>query len=494
MPEITIKGIPAITLAFATAIIVTWYFLPRIINVVKKFNLMDKPVLHKIHNGEIPTLGGIGIFAGFTTGFLVSVDGYIPGISYFAAASMLLFFLGITDDLLYLQPKKKLMAEIVSVLLIVLFTELRFTSLHGFLGISTIPAWASYSITIFLVIVIINAVNLTDGIDGLASSVGIIGAATFGTWFFLAGDYGYAILAAALIGSLAVFFRFNIAKRPNKIFMGDSGSLVIGFSLAVFAIHFNELNLTDKPISHLNSSPSVSIAILIIPLFDTIRVVVLRLLNHQHPFVADHRHLHHIMLRAGFTHIESTIIISVFNIFIIAVAFLFDSLGILYLGLLLLTLCMVFTGIVLWLAKRYRNLEIYRMANDLNSRIDSAAEDLPDPDLKVEYLTIKSASKNIEEAIVEGYGKRIRKPDYIHFLNNALDSCRETSDHISELKKRHQELNGIEELEPSFDVLQDKIKEHLQDVKSTSGRKSYINSVLFFPKAMGRRIRNRSKV
>jgi four helix bundle protein len=491
MPEITIKGIPAIILAFVTAMIVTWYFIPRIINVVKKFNLTDKPVLHKIHNGEIPTLGGIGIFAGFTTGFLVSVDGYIPGISYFAAASMLLFFLGITDDLLYLQPKKKLMAEIVSVLLIVLFTELRFTSLHGFLGISTIPSWASYSITIFLIIVIINAVNLTDGIDGLASSVGIVGSVAFGTWFFLAGDYGYAVLASALIGSLVVFFRFNIAKRPNKIFMGDSGSLVIGFSLAVFAIHFNELNLTDRPLFHLSSSPSVSIAILIVPLFDTIRVIVVRLCNHQHPFVADNRHLHHVMLRAGFTHIESTLIISLFNIFIIAVAFVFDGLGILYLGLLLLTLCMAFTGIIFSLAKRYRDLEIYRMANDLSSMIESAAEDLPDPDLKVEYLTIKSASKSIEEAIVEGYGKRIRKPDYIHFLNNALDSCRETSDHISELKKSHPELNGIAELKPSFDVLQTKIKNHLQDVKTGTGRKSYVNSVLFFPKAIEREIRRR---
>jgi UDP-N-acetylmuramyl pentapeptide phosphotransferase/UDP-N-acetylglucosamine-1-phosphate transferase len=352
MPELTFKGIPAVILGFTTAMAISWYFLPRIISVVRKHNLTDKPELHKIHNGEVPTLGGIGIFAGFTIGFLVSVNGYIPGISYFMAALMLLFFVGIVDDLLYLRPSKKLLAEIFAILLIVLFTELRFTNLHGFLTISAIPAWASYSLTIFLIIVIINAVNLIDGIDGLASMIGIVASVAFGTWFFLSGDYGYTILAASLTGSLIVFLKFNLAARPNKIFMGDSGSLIIGFALAVFAIHFNELNLTGKAFHHLSSSPSISIAILIIPLFDTIRVVVLRLRDHQHPFVADNRHIHHMMLRAGFSHIQASLIISVFNIFLIGIAFLLDHMGILYLGLILLILCISFMGVVMLMIRR----------------------------------------------------------------------------------------------------------------------------------------------
>jgi UDP-N-acetylmuramyl pentapeptide phosphotransferase/UDP-N-acetylglucosamine-1-phosphate transferase len=347
-----IKGIPAFLLAFFSAAVITWYFIPKIIKLVRERNLGDKPVRHKIHSGSVPTMGGIAIFAGFSVGFLISVNGFVPGISYFTAAVMLLFFVGLTDDLLYLRPNKKLMAEIFSVLLIVLFTNLRFTSLQGFLGIAEIPSWISYLLTVFIVIVIINAVNLVDGIDGLASSIGIIACVTFGTWFFFSGEYGYTTLAAAMTGSLLVFMKFNVSSGRNKIFMGDSGSLILGFTLAIFAVHFNELNLTGKAVYHLNSAPSVSIAILIIPLFDTIRVVVLRLRDHQHPFTADNRHMHHMMLRAGFSHIKATFIISMFNIVVIAVAFMLDHIGILYLGFVILMLCLLFMEVIMFLIKR----------------------------------------------------------------------------------------------------------------------------------------------
>jgi UDP-N-acetylmuramyl pentapeptide phosphotransferase/UDP-N-acetylglucosamine-1-phosphate transferase len=347
-----IKGIPAFLLAFFSAATITWYFIPKIIKLVRERNLTDKPVRHKIHSGSVPTMGGIAIFAGFSVGFLISVNGYVPGLSYFTAAVMLLFFVGLTDDLLYLRPNKKLMAEVFSVLLVVLFTNLRFTSLHGFMGVAEIPSWISYLLTVFIVIVIINAVNLVDGIDGLASSIGIIACVTFGTWFFLSGEYGYTALAAAMTGALLVFMNFNVSSGKNKIFMGDSGSLVLGFTLAIFAIHFNELNLTEKAFYHLNSSPSVSIAILIIPLFDTIRVVILRLRDHQHPFTADNRHMHHMMLRAGFSHIKATVIISMFNVIVIATAFMLDRIGILYLGLVILLLCLSFMAVIMVLIKR----------------------------------------------------------------------------------------------------------------------------------------------
>ena len=258
----------------------------------------------------------------------------------------MLFFVGITDDLLYLTPGKKLLAEMFSILIIALFTDLRFTSLHGFLGVSSIPAWASYLITIFIMVLIINAFNLIDGIDGLAASIGIIASVVFGAWFWLSGEFGYTIMAVALIGTLIIFMKHNFSNGTEKIFMGDSGSLVIGFILAVFAVHFNEINHTGKPFHQLYSSPSVSIAILIVPLFDTLRVVAVRLRNHQSPFIADNRHIHHLMLRAGLTHFRATLYISLFNIFCIAVAFLCDRMGILYLGLLLLLLCFIFVGTV----------------------------------------------------------------------------------------------------------------------------------------------------
>lgn len=352
MPEINIKELPAAILAFAGAMVVTWYYIPRVIRVVNERHLTDKPHNHKIHKREIPTLGGVGILMGFTLGFLLTVDNYMPGVSYFTAAALMLFFIGLKDDLVYLDPKKKLLGEIGAALIITLFTDLRFTSLHGFLGITDIPVWATYILTIFLIVLILNSFNLIDGIDGLAASVGIIASVTFGLWFWFSNDYGYAIMAAALLGALVVFFWFNISSGPNKIFMGDTGSLVIGFILAVFAIRFNKIIATDKTFYNLHSAPAVSIAILIVPLYDTLRVIILRLYDRKSPFIADNRHIHHMMLHAGFSHRKSTMIISLFNIFIIAIAFTFDYLGILVLGLILLLFCLGTTELLRFVVRK----------------------------------------------------------------------------------------------------------------------------------------------
>ncbi len=353
MPEFAVKGAPAVLFAFISAMALTWYFIPRIIRIVNERNLSDKPGRHKIHKKSIPTLGGIGIFAGFIFGFLMGVNNFIPGATYVTASATVLFFVGVMDDLLYLNPKNKLIAEVFSILIIMFFTNLRFTSLQGFLGISTIPGLASYLITIFIMVLIINAFNLIDGIDGLAASIGIIASLTFGVWFWFSGEYGYTIMAAALIGSLIIFMKHNISDGPDKIFMGDSGSLVIGFILAVFVVHFNEINHTERTFHNLHSAPSVSIAILIIPLFDTLRVIILRLLDHQNPFKADNRHIHHLLLRAGFSHKRASLIISAFNVFIIIIGLLLDGIGIMYLGLLLLILCFAFVEGIRYIVRRY---------------------------------------------------------------------------------------------------------------------------------------------
>lgn len=343
MPTLEIRGIPAILLAFAVAFGITWYYIPKVIRVVRQRHLEDKPGMHKIHRNAVPTLGGIGIFAGFLIGFFVGIDGYMPDLSYFAAAALFLFFVGIKDDLVHLQPFKKLAGEVASALLIFFFTSVRFSHLHGFLGATDISLTTSFFVTIPVILIIINAFNLIDGIDGLASSVGIVATLTFGLFFYFSGDFAYTVMAAALLGSLIAFLRFNMSDGPNKIFMGDTGSLVIGFVMAVFAIRFNELDANGMSFINLKSTPSVSIAILIIPLYDTLRVIILRLYYHQNLLTADNRHLHHLMLRAGFNHRWATIIISSFNIFLIALGYFLDSIGIFPLGMVLITLCLTAT-------------------------------------------------------------------------------------------------------------------------------------------------------
>jgi UDP-N-acetylmuramyl pentapeptide phosphotransferase/UDP-N-acetylglucosamine-1-phosphate transferase len=290
MSELVITGWPTILLAFVSAFAITWYYIPKVIKVVYKKHLSDRPGNHKIHKRDTPTLGGIGIFAGFIFGFLIGVNGYMHSVSYFT--------------------------------------------------------------TVFIIVLVINAVNLIDGIDGLAASVGIIASLFFGVWFILSEDYGFAAMAAALLGSLIVFLFYNLSNGRMKIFMGDTGSIVIGFTLVVMAIRFNELDAAGRSFIDLASTPSVSIAVLIIPLYDTLRVILLRFKNHQSVFTADTRHIHHMMLRLGFSHKRATLYISIFNILIIAMALLLDGIGILWLGLVLLAICGIGTTILVEAVKR----------------------------------------------------------------------------------------------------------------------------------------------
>lgn len=347
MPEIVITGLPAILIAFASALIISWYYIPKVIKVVRERHLEDKPGFHKIHKADVPTLGGIGIFGGFIFGFLIGVDGYLPGLSYFTAAAVFLLFVGIKDDLVYLNPRKKFWAELGASVVVAVFTNIHITHFHGFLGITDISVASSYLVTLIVMVVIINAVNLIDGIDGLAAMVGIIASVTFGTFFYLSGEYGYTVMAAALLGALIGFLRYNMSEGPRKIFMGDSGSLVIGFTLAVFAIHFNELVANGDPVLPLESAPSIAIAILIVPLYDTLRVTILRVRAGKSILVGDKRHIHHMMLRAGLSHKQATMYISLFNIVVIAVAFLLDGIGILWLGLVILALCLTATQVLM---------------------------------------------------------------------------------------------------------------------------------------------------
>ncbi len=300
----------------------------------------------KFINLAIPSLGGIGIFGGFIFGFLVTINDHMEGVTYFTIVLIMLFFMGLKDDLFALDPKKKLLAEILGAVILTSFTDIHFTNFHGFLGITTIPVWTSYLTTIFLVVVILNSVNLIDGIDGLAGSISIIASITLGVWFWLSGETGYAILASSLVGALIVFLFFNLSNGKNKIFMGDSGSLLIGFILAVMLIRFNEVNAGSGAFHDLDSSPAIAIAILIVPLFDTLRVFTIRIIRGRNPFKGDNNHIHHIMLRAGYTHGQSTLYISIAQIAFIAVAFLLDHMGIIWLSLVLFVLCIALTGLI----------------------------------------------------------------------------------------------------------------------------------------------------
>jgi UDP-N-acetylmuramyl pentapeptide phosphotransferase/UDP-N-acetylglucosamine-1-phosphate transferase len=201
-------------------------------------------------------------------------------------------------------------------------------------------------------IVIVNAFNLIDGIDGLAAGLGILISVTFGIWFYLVGQTNFAILSASVAGAYIAFFGYNVFGNTNKIFMGDTGSLLLGYIISVLVVRFNEINVTYTGPYSFESAPAVSFGILIIPMFDTIRVFVLRVYRGQSPFKADKNHLHHRMLRLGFSHVESTLIITAVNFLFIVLMIVFNSIGLLPLMFINLSLAIVFMVLTEYFIKK----------------------------------------------------------------------------------------------------------------------------------------------
>ncbi|MCB0482005.1 MAG: undecaprenyl/decaprenyl-phosphate alpha-N-acetylglucosaminyl 1-phosphate transferase [Flavobacteriales bacterium] len=303
--------------SFAVVLLAT----PAVIRVAYLRKLVDAPGdERKLHKRHIPTIGGILIFAGTLFSYLL----WYPIIEnsdfkYIAASMLILFFIGLKDDLVGTAPVKKLAGHLVVAFILVIMADIRITSMHGLFGLYQLPDWASILLSIFTYTVIVNAFNLIDGIDGLASGVGALACVAYGTWFYLAGSVENAVLGFALAGALLGFLVFNF--EPAKIFMGDSGSLVIGLVVSVLAIKLIEYK-TDMlpPELLLISKPLFAMSAIVYPMVDTLRIFIVRAFQGRSPFSADRNHLHHKLIDLGFSHRGSVILIYSYTIMIISQA------------------------------------------------------------------------------------------------------------------------------------------------------------------------------
>ncbi|MEQ9064037.1 MAG: MraY family glycosyltransferase [Vicingaceae bacterium] len=280
----------------------------------------------KLHKNIIPSMGGIMIFAAtiFTFTLFFPKD-QVHDFKYLIPCTIVLFFVGVKDDIIGTAPVKKLIAHLIVAFIMVLMADIRLTSLHGLFGVRDIPLEASVFLSVFTYIVIVNAFNLIDGVDGLAGGVGLLASLAFGTWFYLVGDEVYAVLAFSLAGSIAGFLRYNF--QPARIFMGDSGSLMIGFLIAVMAIELVEYDKSLLPKAMLEiSKPILAMTILVIPLLDTVRIFIYRAAKGVSPFKADSNHIHHKLMRLGFSHRKTVITLLTFNIGFIAIGVLVKGL------------------------------------------------------------------------------------------------------------------------------------------------------------------------
>ncbi len=347
--------------AFILAFMITYISIPPLIDVARAKNLYDVPNGRTSHEKITPTLGGIAIFAGYVISSMIFVNiAKIPYIQYILAASLVIFFVGLKDDITGLTPLKKFVGQIIAAGIIIDLGGVRLSSLHGFAGIGALNYISSDFVSLFVIVAIVNAFNLIDGIDGLSSGVGILASVAFGAWFFLVGKLQLALLAVALVGALLAFFRFNFFSKTYKIFMGDIGSLLVGFILSIFAIKFNELNHFPaiNNAYFIKAAPAVSIGILIIPIFDTVRVMLIRMARGSSPFKPDKRHVHHYLLELTGSHRKATLILLTVNLFFIVLSFLLSGLSILELSLILFVLASFLTYIPYWMLKNRRRKNI----------------------------------------------------------------------------------------------------------------------------------------
>jgi UDP-N-acetylmuramyl pentapeptide phosphotransferase/UDP-N-acetylglucosamine-1-phosphate transferase len=350
-----------VLLTAAVSFIITFLAIPIIMQVAEKKNLYDIPDERKLHTNPIASLGGVGIFAGFLLASLLSIQGYLnPEFQYFFAAALVIFFIGLKDDLMILSASKKFIGQIIAASILIFLGGIRLDSMHGLFGFEAVSEGFGLALSYLTIIVVINSFNLIDGVDGLAASLGIISMLVFGIYFFIINQQAYALLSFSMAGSLVAFMIFN--HQPARIFMGDSGSLMIGLINSILVIKF--INVANSPLVAVpvQSAVAVGFAILIVPLLDTLRVFSIRILKGRSPFTPDRNHVHHLLLDRGLSHAAVTFTCVGINIGFILLAWLGRSLGPNYLLLIMLTLS--FSGLgMLYYARPRRKMVIAKRSN-----------------------------------------------------------------------------------------------------------------------------------
>ncbi len=350
-------GPTAQILSYVTALLIAITSIPVIIKVSDLKNLYDQPDQRKLHTRKTPALGGIGIFAGLIMSLLFFGNFVsFPQINVIACAVIIMFFTGLKDDILVISPFKKFMSQFFAALLLVTFGHFEVQNFYGFLGIHELPFFISHGISIIFIIAIINGFNLIDGIDGLCGTIGVIVSITFGSIFLLHNDPGYALLAFSLAGALSGFLFFNFP--PARIFMGDTGSLIVGLVCSLLAIHFLNTNgaYHNSPVA-LQAPVAVIFGIMIVPIFDTLRVFTIRIAKGRSPFSPDRNHLHHMIIDSGMSHLQATITLALLNLSFVLMVFYLNFIGNLYLIILSLSLILLFCSLFRYIRnKRERTL------------------------------------------------------------------------------------------------------------------------------------------
>jgi UDP-GlcNAc:undecaprenyl-phosphate GlcNAc-1-phosphate transferase len=318
-----------VILSFITSLLITYYSIPTIIKISRRKNLMDEPGQRSSHERKIPNLGGIALFFAISVSASIFAYQLFDLYKFLFASLVILLYIGVMDDIVVMRAYKKLVAQLVVSALLVIGSDVRIRNLFGVFGVYELNYFLSVVLSIITFIILVNAFNLIDGIDGLAGSYGLICFGLFGLSYYRLGEYNYplVILSTTIMGSVIGFLFYNLSDRTKKIFMGDTGSMVLGFLLTFTAICFIDIFIAKRGSGivyyHLNAAPVIAVAILILPIIDTLNVIIIRLAEKRSPFEADKNHIHHKLLRMGLSHKRATFYIISYYLFIVLVAYFF---------------------------------------------------------------------------------------------------------------------------------------------------------------------------
>lgn len=308
-----------ILIAFAVALAVTALMHPRVAKFAQKRNVVDNPNARKLQRNPVPVMGGVAVFFGLVSGLCVSgifvnVNELLPVI----VAMSVMLCVGVIDDVSELSPWLRFVIEIAVVLMLIFTTHISLDSLQGLWGFYDLPLWLSAPLTVFAVVGMINAINLIDGVDGLSSGFCMMASIAFGALFIMTGNYDMAVLAAITLGSLMPFFFHNVFGDRSKMFIGDGGSLMMGVAMSAYVVAV--ISVRDEAFDAMPDGMGLvafTMAVMAVPVFDTLRVMTMRILRRTSPFRPDKTHLHHLFIDLGFSHIATTLSVLSLNLLVV---------------------------------------------------------------------------------------------------------------------------------------------------------------------------------
>ena len=312
---------------FLSAAMLSYFFMPLILRIAIEKQMVVKPDSRTSHEGNIPNIGGVNVFMSMMLAIFSFYFWREKSINYVLFGAVIVFITGFIDDIISIKPINKLIGQFIGIWILVFLSQTYISNFYGIFEIGQLNQTFSYLFTFFVAIVIVNSINLIDGIDGLAAGMGVVVSLFLGIYFYLVKDIDPSFVAFALCGALSVFFFFNVFGKKTKIFLGDSGSLIIGYFITYMLIRLMQLNVDPQVVGeyYIASVPAVAISAIGIPLFDTMRVFVLRVIKRNSPFLPDKNHIHHHLTNLGLSHLSVSLLMIAVNTVFLIIALLLSS-------------------------------------------------------------------------------------------------------------------------------------------------------------------------